>query len=854
MNDNNSKKNPPHLNPDGLKQTPVTDRMTVSPVTDRLVQPPVTDRMEDSKITNKMEDLAEENVIPLDPLGIKKGELVDDRYRVNDGPLGKYTGEADIFKCIDEITGQTVVLKVYRYNIFPKKDVLNQLTGLNHPDIVSLKAYGTWSGRFYEVMEYCEGGSLDVFMPFSEEELTTYLQEIINGLNYCHDQGIVHRDIKPSNLFFRNHGKKDLVIGDFGISSILENREKVRRTTTFSFITIDYTAPELFGKEKLVGPKTDYYALGITLIHLLTGDSPFQGWDEKSIIAAHITDKIPLPVKLTHRFKQLLEGLMEKSIENRWGYNQVQQWLHGEVVRADDGSVWMPDKYIGKSLPYPGCQKARNPRQLVKYLHEIDAGKDLFRGRISQWVHHFDAKLSDRIIELEENYTDNKELGVIKLRYLLDPTYPLMVLDTPIHNLDELVKVLQSQDSKILAELEKLLWNTHIECWIDATREESRKQELLERIKLLRERLEKSNKKELGLFTLLYMLEPSVPLRFAPDVEITKFEELEDILSKHPEMESTARRFLFESRFEEWLGTTSPDRVEDLQFVVKCREDYQENQDLGFYSFRWYFNPSVPFPFGKEKVTEPQKLAALITLNSDNRVLGTGLLKDGWIRDWLSSTGKLPEPEFFDNVISKPNSSWGRKMEKILHVLDRNLPWPKLACDREAIHLGKVPYDSGKIIPIKFHNAGPGYLAGIILLEDSRNGVSIDRTEIEGKPQEVKITVKPAGLPVGSHQNTVLTVKSNGGTKKIPISYVVSAPIIKMVGRSLLCGILMALVLGLIRFSINDINDKYKSYIIDWMLWKDPAAAPVFILLGIILLAVIGGFIYYLVRTANVEK
>jgi len=843
-------------NPSG----PVTDRWDNSPapVTERWEEPQVTDRLIEPSVTHRWdESISGETAITLDPLGIKREELVDDRYRIQEGPLGGYTGEAEIYKCHDESTGQTVALKFYRHHIVPKKDVMAQLIGLAHPDIVCLKAYGLWSGRFYEVMEYCAGGSLDEFMPLTEEEAILYLQEIINGLNYCHDQGIVHRDIKPSNLFFRYNGKKDLVIGDFGISSVMEGDEKVRKTQSFGNITVDYTAPELFKREKLVSPKTDYYALGITLIHLLSGSSPFHGMDVNSIISAHLTEEIEPPGKVSARFRQLVKGLTEKDPGNRWGYRQVQQWLKGEVVRADDGTVWKPDKYAGKDSPYPACEKAKNPRQLAAYLHEIDAEKDLFRGHISQWVQRFDAPLSDRIIEIEEDPTykvHNRRLGVEKLRYLLDPTYPLMILNIPVHTIEDLVKILQSDDNSILKELDKAFWKTYIEIWIDATQEISRKKELLQRIKTLRERLEKSDKKHLGPFALLYMLAPGVPLKLEPGVEITKPEDLEEILSKHPHIDTTVRRFIFEGRMEEWLGAAFPDRSADYNFVLECSKIYQNNQDLGFYAIRWHFDPYVPFPFGTHKVTLPKQLAALIDADNQTRQQGIELLKNGWLRTWLTVTAKLKDPRPFDDVLKHPNASWEGKMESVLHLLDPGIPWPKITADRKAIHLGKVPNESKKTVSIRLHNSGPGYIAGIVTLEGDGKGFNIDRTRIEGGPETVTLTIDPLGVPVGSHQTANLVVSTNGGALKIPVSYEATAPIGKMIGRSLLRGGILAVVLGLFRLLLVEFEPEIKAKIVDGISWKELPISAVFIPLGLLLIGIIGGAIYYLVRIYNVKR
>ncbi|MCP4149664.1 MAG: serine/threonine protein kinase [bacterium] len=781
--------------------------------------------------------------------GLKKDELVDGRFRVKEGPLGKRTGEAELFKCKDTMTGQTVALKFYHHNVLPKEDVMKQLIGLDHPDIVSLKAFGLWKGRFYEAMEYCKGGSLAEHMPFGEDELKGYLQEIINGVNYCHDQGIIHRDIKPGNLCFRLPGKKDLVITDFGISSILELDEKERKTQSLH-LTPDYTAPELFSREKRVSPKSDYYALGVTLLHLFTGESPFKTLDVNAIIAAHLTEAIEIPAAISKKFRQLLKGLLQKNAANRWGYRQIQQWLRGDVVLADDGRRWQPDRYRGREFPYPGCAKAKNPRQLAALLHEFDAQLDLFRGRISQWVHHFNAGLSNRIIEIEENYTDNMPLGVIKLRYLLDPALPLDIPGVRVSSVEDLIRALQSEKKKTTKALKKGLWNTHIECWLDATQNIEKKQELLKRIKALRERLIEEGKEHLGLFVLFYMLAPGVPLKFARDIGISRLEELEDVLKSHPHLKEKAKDFIFDSVFEEWLAATSPGRVDELNFVINCKRDFEHDRELGLYALRWYLKPSlIPFPFVGREVTEPKELAAFINADDGYRQEGIKLLQNGWLRTWLAVTGKCGDPAPLDEKINEPRATWERKMENVLHLLDPDLPWPCISADTEVIALENVPNESAKTISIRFSNTGPGYLSGSFRLEGcGEKGFAIDQTSIEGNPEEVRVTVDGSGLPVGSVQRATLVAQTNGGTLEIPLSYIVSAPIARMIGRSVRAGAIAALGLGLFRFIINLIDPAYEMKAMDWIDWDKLPIAFAYIPMGIGLVLLIGGGIYYFVQ------
>ena len=58
-----------------------------------------------------------------------------------------------------------------------------------------------------------------------EDEFRRIALQCAAALEYCHNNNIIHKDIKPSNFFFRDKNKTEVVLGDFGISSVLENNK-----------------------------------------------------------------------------------------------------------------------------------------------------------------------------------------------------------------------------------------------------------------------------------------------------------------------------------------------------------------------------------------------------------------------------------------------------------------------------------------------------------------------------------------------------------------------------------------------------------------------------------------------------
>ena len=245
--------------------------------------------------------------------------------------ISKSTGEAEIF--LLHQNGVPCVFKLYYPNFKPKEEILALLKQLRHEDIINVIDYGYFHDRFFEIMEYAEGGTLEHYLPIRDlQRLRAIISETVNAFKFCHDRSIVHRDIKPDDIYCRNADGTDFVIGDFGISSALD--AGITRHLTSQNLTAGYAAPEMygFGGKVIVGREVDYYALGITLIHLWQGKSPFDGLTIHYIANLTNTGAINVPNDLPDALQTLIRGLITIDFAKRWGYDEVQRWLNGEDV------------------------------------------------------------------------------------------------------------------------------------------------------------------------------------------------------------------------------------------------------------------------------------------------------------------------------------------------------------------------------------------------------------------------------------------------------------------------------------------------------------------------------------------
>lgn len=186
---------------------------------------------------------------------------------------------------------------------------------LRHPRVQRVLDAGEHEGHPYMVTEYVPGITLRAFLdahaPLPIPEALHILDELCDGIGYCHEQGIFHRDLKPENILISATG--DITIIDFGIALMRGARRITWAGLSATVGTPDYMAPEQV-EGKRGDARTDIYSLGAIGFELLCGEPPFTGDNPLVVMRQHLYGEIH---PLTERNPQIpvaLDAVIRKAL------------------------------------------------------------------------------------------------------------------------------------------------------------------------------------------------------------------------------------------------------------------------------------------------------------------------------------------------------------------------------------------------------------------------------------------------------------------------------------------------------------------------------------------------------------
>ena len=181
------------------------------------------------------------------------------------------------------------------------------------------------------IFEYCAGGDLyqlieaDKRLP--EDTVRVFGIELLEGLSFLHENGIIFVDLKPSNILLNEYGV--LKYADFGLSKKLSDFAQASSQSEAGKPkegTPYYMAPELFAEGGVHSFYTDFWSLGCVLYELAAGRPPFTSNSLKDLITIILENDVPLPIEgvgMSQDFNDLVRKLLEKDPTKRINWEEI---------------------------------------------------------------------------------------------------------------------------------------------------------------------------------------------------------------------------------------------------------------------------------------------------------------------------------------------------------------------------------------------------------------------------------------------------------------------------------------------------------------------------------------------------
>ena len=262
---------------------------------------------------------------------LEAGALLQGRYRII-SQIGK-GGMGTVYVARDENLGITIAVK---QNFFEDDRLIEAfkrearlLASLRHTALPQVKDYFVDSTGQYLIMEYISGDDLGTILekrrhkmapigevkPFEVDDVVRWAEQLLDALDYLHTraESVVHRDIKPQNLKLAE--RSQIILLDFGLAK--GNPLWMTRVTSSGSL-YGYT-PNYAPIEQIRGvgtdPRSDLYALGATLYHMVTGSPPLDAATRADAFLGGEPDPLRPANELNGRVPNGLSVVLKKAME-----------------------------------------------------------------------------------------------------------------------------------------------------------------------------------------------------------------------------------------------------------------------------------------------------------------------------------------------------------------------------------------------------------------------------------------------------------------------------------------------------------------------------------------------------------
>ncbi|XP_050074844.1 calcium/calmodulin-dependent protein kinase type 1 [Anopheles maculipalpis] len=208
-----------------------------------------------------------------------------------------------------------------------------------HPNIVQLLETFEDKSKVYLIMELVTGGELfDRIVEkgsYTERDASNLIRQVLEAVDYMHEQGVVHRDLKPENLLYYSPAEDSkIMISDFGLSKMEDSGFMATACGTPG-----YVAPEVLA-QKPYGKAVDVWSIGVISYILLCGYPPFYDENDANLFAQILKGEFefdsPYWDEISDSAKDFIRNLMCVNVERRFTCKQAlaHPWISGNAASS----------------------------------------------------------------------------------------------------------------------------------------------------------------------------------------------------------------------------------------------------------------------------------------------------------------------------------------------------------------------------------------------------------------------------------------------------------------------------------------------------------------------------------------
>jgi len=251
---------------------------------------------------------------------LKAGSIIAGKYRILE-EIG-HGGMGIVYRAEDIKLKRFVALKFLPAHLLDSPELKERFlieaqaaAALSHPNICVIHEVGESGERPYIAMEYVEGETLRDKIrkeTLKADEAVPLAVQVAAGLGEAHRKGIIHRDVKGANIMVTEKGQAKVM--DFGLAKLRGGSSITKSQTTLG--TVAYMSPEQARGEDL-DSRTDIWSLGVVLYEMLTGELPFKGDHDQTVIHAILHREPKPPSKVKAGLPSGLDAIVLRTLDKK---------------------------------------------------------------------------------------------------------------------------------------------------------------------------------------------------------------------------------------------------------------------------------------------------------------------------------------------------------------------------------------------------------------------------------------------------------------------------------------------------------------------------------------------------------